>query len=753
MNTMILIGLMTAAKTPEPATARVPDQLQLGAPASVRVGGFAGQRLDANRTGRLEHIPMDELLDGFRHRPGKHAWIGEHIGKWIHAAVLAWQYSGDGTLKRMLDQAVRDLLATQKADGYLGTYEDKDRWTSWDVWVHKYDLIGLLAYYRATGDKAALGGAKRIGDLMIATFGPDKRDIIAAGTHKGMAATSILEPMVQLYRVTGDAKYLAFCEYLVESWEQPDGPKVLSSLLSHGKVNQTANRKAYEMMSNLVGLCELYRVTANKDYLKAAMNAWDDIRANQTFITGGTSLSEHFQPDGHLPDTGSLAETCANVTWMQLSMALLSITGDPKYADAIERLIYNHLLGAQAADGQDWCYFTEIVGSKQFTQHVNCCHSSGPRGVAMIPTVFYATGDKRVRINLYGQSRFQGEVPGVGVVEIRQQTQYPADGKIAIEVRPEKPATFRLELRMPPWSRNCRLTVNDQSSEATPGQLAVLEREWRAGDKVALDLDVTPQWIRGTGEHQDKMAAEKGPFVLCASPRWNPAVQSPRLIGVPGLQDFEAAGSIPGLTDEEPFLTEFSAKLLTPSGLSDARIILGPFAFVQGENVAVWLRAAHALSKVELSLTFDGREKFSRKAGGEGCITDGDPATWRTQNNGALRKQDWWEVTVKQPVEARRLVFRHGHVYHDGGWFDTSDGKPEVMVCTEPDGEWQPVGKLETYPRTTADKPPQLTDGQPFEVIIPPTKIYGVRVIGKPACGDKPEQSYSSCAELAAFGN
>jgi hypothetical protein len=437
---------------------------------------------------------------------------------------------------------------------------------------------------------------------------------------------------------------------------------------------------------------------------------------------------------------------------MQLSMALLAITGEPKYADAIERLVYNHLLGAQAADGRDWCYFTEIVGSKQFTQSVNCCHSSGPRGTAMIPTLFYATGEKRVRINLYGQSRFKGDVSGVGPVEIRQQTKYPADGKIVIDVRTANPANFRLELRMPQWSKNCKLTINEQPSEAKPGELAVLDREWRAGDKVMLDLDVAPQWIRGTGEHQDKMAAERGPFVLCASPRWNPGIPSPRLIGIPDLPVFEAAGETPGLADEEPYLSEFPAKLLTPAGVTDALIVLGPFAFVQGENLAVWMRAASALSKIELSLTFDGREKLSRKGGAEGCITDGDATTWRTQNNGMLRKKDWWEVTVKQPVEARRLVFRHGHVYRDGGWFDTSEGKPEVLVCTEPDGEWKPVGKLETYPQTTADKPPQLSDGQPFELVIPPTKIYGVRVEGKPACGEKPEQSYSSCAELAAFG-
>ncbi len=752
----VMFGMCVMAvavnEVPQPVAARVADRLQWASPGAVQVEGFLGRRVERNRTGRLTHAPMDEMLDGFRHRPGNHAWIGEHIGKWLHAAVLTWQYSGDEKLKSRIDQAVRDLLATQKEDGYLGTYEDKDRWTSWDVWVHKYNLIGLMAYYRATGDPAALRGAGRVGDLLVDTFGADKRDIIESGTHKGMAATSVLEPMVLLYRATGDERFLAFCKYLVESWDQPHGPKVLSSLLAHGKVNRTANRKAYEMMSNLVGLCELYRVVGDARFLEAACNGWDDIEANQVFITGGTSLGEHFQPDGHLPDTGAIAETCANVTWMQLSMALFALTGETKYADAVERLIYNHLLGAQAEDGHDWCYFTELVGAKKFTQNVNCCHSSGPRGVAMIPTFFYSTASGGARINLYGPSRFKGEIPGVGPVEIRQQTQYPSDGRIAIEVLPDKPASFRLELRIPPWSRNYRLAVNGEPIERKSENLAVLERQWRSGDRVSLDLDVAPRWIRGCGEHEGKMAAAKGPLVLCASPRWNPTLPSPRLIGVTDAPTFEPAGEIAGLADEEKgLLAAFAGKVLTSEGVRDMRVVLGPFACVQKEKVAVWMREAQLLPKTELSLTFDGEEGWSRGGGIEGSIADGDPTTHRVTQNGRLREEDWWQVTVSEPVEARRIVFRHGQTSDDGGWFDTSAGKPEVFILTEKDGQWKPVGRLETYPQTTADKPPRLENGQPFELVIPPTRIYGVRVVGKPACGDKPRETFSSCAELAAF--
>ncbi len=155
-----------------------------------------------------------------------------------------------------------ELIKTQEADGYLGTYTKDKRFglysgADWDVWVHKYNLIGLLTYHEYTGNEAALNSSRKIGDLLLNTFGPGKKSILSAGTHMGMAATSVLEPMVLLYRATGDEKYLDFAKYIVQSWDEPNGPKIIKTLTETGKVNKTANGKAYEMLSNLVGLCEL----------------------------------------------------------------------------------------------------------------------------------------------------------------------------------------------------------------------------------------------------------------------------------------------------------------------------------------------------------------------------------------------------------------------------------------------------------------------------------------------------------------
>ena len=198
------------APIPFKVAAQMPDAVEPLDPTAVHVQGWLGARIDANVRARLEVVDTVPLLAGYLKRPGDHPWIGEHVGKWLHAATLAWAYTGDPALRQKLDQVAAQLISAQEPDGYLGTYAPGQRFglypgADWDVWSHKYNLIGLLTYYRYTGNEPALAAARRIGDLLIATF-PAKESILAAGTHEGMAATSVLEPMVLLYRVTGDER-------------------------------------------------------------------------------------------------------------------------------------------------------------------------------------------------------------------------------------------------------------------------------------------------------------------------------------------------------------------------------------------------------------------------------------------------------------------------------------------------------------------------------------------------------------------
>ena len=193
----------------------------------------------------------------------------------------------------------------------------------------------------------------------------------------------------------------------MRSWDQPNGPKIIASLLSTQSVFHTANAKAYEMMSNLVGLVELYRVTGKTEYLKPAEIAWKDIVVHHLYVSGTTSSSEHFQDDAVLPgeESSNVGEGCATVTFLQLTWQLLRSTGEPQYADQLEQTVYNALLGAQDPANGNICYFTPLDGKKSPTPGINCCVSSEPRGISMIPQLVWGRRGDGAAIVLYAPGR------------------------------------------------------------------------------------------------------------------------------------------------------------------------------------------------------------------------------------------------------------------------------------------------------------------------------------------------------------
>ena len=184
--------------------------------------GWIHDRMQINIEKRLLQLKLDTILEPFVHRPGAQWWIGEHVGKYLHAASYAWLFTGDARLKKRMDYAVRTLIGTQLPNGYLGTYKEADQfyqgdgvgWRGpiWDVWMHKYNLIGLLTYYQATGDESALEASRRAADLLYDTFVVKKKSLRRASAHVGMAATSVLEPMATLYWLTGKQRYLVVCQ-------------------------------------------------------------------------------------------------------------------------------------------------------------------------------------------------------------------------------------------------------------------------------------------------------------------------------------------------------------------------------------------------------------------------------------------------------------------------------------------------------------------------------------------------------------
>ena len=747
--------------------ARLPDKIEISEPSQVQLNGYLGTRVVNNQKNRLLAVDENDLLDAFERRDVAHQpWQGEHVGKFLHAATLAWVYSGDAALKSKLDRVVARLLKTQEADGYLGTYAPKDRWTSWDVWSHKYNLIGLLTYYRYTGDVKTLQVCRRIGDVLIATF-PAKKSIIAAGEHMGMAATSVLEPMVLLYRSTGDARYLDFARYILRAWDEPNGPKVLSTLLRTGKVNQTANGKAYEMLSNLVGLCELARATGESNLLVAVEKAWQDIVDNQLYITGTTSHHEHFHADHELPDGpgANMGETCVTTTWIQLNAQLLSLTGQSRFADQLECSYYNHLAGAQRPDGAQWCYYTPLRGAKPYGNSTNCCLSSGPRALALLPEIVYTKyfegRNQGVAINLFETSRATLMLGGQSVV-IEQASYFPFSGNSTLTLRMKQPATFGIRIRTPQWAMPLNLRaphlLNKKIEAATQnGWTTIAPRRWKNGDSIAIEFNLSARTIVGDYSNAGKKALMWGPLVLAYDEARDPdgAAYNSVALTETGAQKLRLVPVTVKPSNVQAEKLTLVGPIVNARSKQSRPVLFVPFAEAggSGSRFVVWMTTPETMLQNASLLAF-GRPSQSRIGNASGDIGDGDQSTFVVSFDGKSSEQDWFAITLDAPTKIKRVVFAHGRNFQNGGWFDASMGKPQIQVQHEKGGAWQTVGALDDYPATTATDNKALQDGQAFALRLPAAiDVVAVRAIGQPAGGDNPKTPFASCAELQAFAD
>jgi hypothetical protein len=763
------MGSLSAAIMPVPdkVACAVADRQAFTQPDQLHLDGWLGTRIDANETNRLVKLDVNRLLEGYRKRPGRQSWDGEHVGKWLHAATLAWVNTGDPALREKLDYAAAELTKCQLEDGYLGTYLDKDRWTEWDVWAHKYNLIGLITYMRYTGNLSPLPACRRMGDLLCNTFGdePGKRDIIKAGWHVGLAPTSVLEPMVLLYRLTGEQRYLDFCKYILRAWEQPNGPKIISTLLTLKRVDKVGNGNAYEMLSCLNGALEYYRTVGDPKILEACLNAWQDIVNNRLYITGAASYGEVFHDDYDLPNVANVGETCVTVTWEQFNAQLLRLTGEARFAEQLEHVVLNQLFGAQKCDGSAWGYYVQMEGKKPYSATLDghCCLSSGPRGIALIPTFAESTDADGAVVNLYEAGIAKLILKDKTALTLLTETRYPADEQIRIKVGLAGEKNFALKLRIPAWCRTASVKVQGQPVPLTPGSdgYVAVQRSWKDGDQVELRFKLEPQVIVGDHKNSGKLAVLYGPLVLTAqADLLGDQLSNTRGVALPSA-DLAALAVTPEPAPDNvrtwPWAQVFRVNAVPRQASKSGQvenaltIRLIPFADAgnDGSEYRVWIPAGQTDGGSNLLL--NEKESRSRPGNVSGSVTDGDPDTFVVTYDGRPEAEDWFAVTLAAPAELKRVIFIQGKTFHDGGWFDASAGLPQVQVQTTRDGQWETVGRLKDYPATTTRNPAGLAGGEHFTCQLPKiSKVFGVRVTGKPAAGDNPQQAFASCAELLA---
>jgi DUF1680 family protein len=549
MNPQFLLCLCLAPVLAAAAPATPPDSAILPSPIVANrvpdryvsaswqnIGGYLGYRLNTNSSKRLLRIDSATILSGFEHRPGSQTWIGEHVGKFLFSASKTYAWSHDPQLKQLMDAIVHTYIASQQPDGYLGTYLPKDRWTAWDVWAHKYAIIGLLSYYSVTGFSPALETAGHAADLICSTFGDSagKRDLMTAGEHAGLAPGSILEPMIDLYRYTNNPKYLDFCRYILRAFEQSNGPKIISQLEKFGDVTRVGDAKAYEMLSCLLGIVKYYKLTGEQRYLQAAQTAWQDIASHRLYITGTASDHEVFKTTGDLKATNAddMGEGCVTVTWLQFNLALLQLTGDPKFSREIECSLYNHLLAAENPQTGCVSYYTALLGAKPYRcdQGFSCCLSSVPRGISLIPEIIGGNIDNTFTVLLYENGLARTSVRaadgGTILLEVKSSTRFPSSGKVDFIIVPGRTAQIAIGFRVPEWSADFKATVGSRVYTAKKGTVLTIQRKWIPGEHVRISFGMPVEVVPGGPSYPHAVAIKRGPQVLAIDKALNPRFDS-----------------------------------------------------------------------------------------------------------------------------------------------------------------------------------------------------------------------------------
>jgi len=593
--------------------AKVSVAMTLLDPQDVELKGLIGQGAEASREGRLKSFPTWEngkLIKMFSKEsmdPVGTDWLGEHAGKWMYAAARAANRTNDRELLKTLKATADYLVSMQEPDGYLGTYAPAVRFTSdtrknfgrtWDIWTHSYLILGFLEINRYWPNKRYLSAATKIGDLLYKTFYRTGKNVAYRGNHFGLSGTVLLEPIIELYKQTGDQRYINFGKEIVKQMNERPELQLVSRMLKGSDLSRIADGKIYQLCWNYVGIARLYEVTGNPDYLKAVQNAWQNIVEYHLTLSGGPwggiGVNSYESFNGNRRGFWSpygFVETCNIMTWIQLNRDLFLITGEAKYAEMIEKTAYNQLLGAQYPDGEGWCYFSFPNGKRHLALYNGCCRSSGALALEEIAPIVFGKMGNGVSVNIYTESEGTITLPKAGTVKIIQKTDYPMDGKIKLVINPEKRVQFPLFLRIPEWADETSIEINGRAvtEDVTKGSYLELIRKWERGDEIVLNF---PMKLR-IHKKIDKAPHRESDIYRID---WMALTRGPLVYAINGLIDGKEREEVLNVPEENPEGL-FSA-CPTPSGFNGPAfqltlpnrvpILFLPYYEAGGRSVRTW---------------------------------------------------------------------------------------------------------------------------------------------------------------------
>lgn len=537
-------------------------------------------------TGRVDNFAIAGGLKTGEHK-GSFPFDDTDIYKTLEGAAYTLAVRKDEKREAYLDSLIALIAAAQEEDGYLYTSrtnhaEHLRNWFGDERWVkeqgsHELYNAGHLyeaaaAHYQATGKRNLLDVALKNADLVRASFGPGKMQIPPGHQVIEMG-------LIKLYRITGEKKYLDLAKYFLDiRGRSLDGRTLWGEynqdhqpLIEQDEAVGHAVRAGYLY----AGMADVAALSGDKNMLQAIDRLWDNVVNKKLYLTGGigaTGNGEAFGKNYELPNMSAYNETCASIANVYWNHRLFLLHGDGRYLDVLERTLYNALLAGVALDGMHFFYPNplESVGQHSRSEWFGCacCPGNVARFMASVPGYVYAVNDDRLYVSLYMSGTADVQVVEKSV-RIAQETRYPWDGRVVINVNPDKDGhTFTLNLRVPGWAQG-RPLAGDlyRYQTATPAQLslrvngepqalniqkgfAAVRRTWHSGDTVELEMTMPVRRVLAhdsVAADRGRVALERGPLVFCTE--W------------PDVQDNHVRNLL--LPDDAELSTDFQADLLS----------------------------------------------------------------------------------------------------------------------------------------------------------------------------------------------
>lgn len=523
--------------------------------SAVKMGeGFwkARMRVNVERSlpTMLDQLEQHGVMDNFRRLTGKKnaprlgkVYTDSDIYKWLEAAAFVLQSEPNPALEAKMDSLIDEIVAVQEPSGYLNTFfvDDKVplRFTEMQRSHELYNLGHMLqaavAYDRARGKRKLLDAGIRYVNFLVENFGPDKRAALTGHPELEMA-------LVELYRTTGDRHYLDFAGYLLSGVER-ERLKLTEAELRYmfsGKPFTSRDRvegHAVRAMYACSGATDYYAETGDPAYRKTLETLWRDMTASKLYLTGGVgsrAQGEAFGEPYELPNAQAYTESCAAIANMMWNWRMLGVTGESRFADVIERALYNGINSGMSLDGTLYCYRNPLESRGEKIRNpwydTTCCPPNLERTLASLPGYLYSTSAAGVYVHFYHTSELDWKLETGAPLKVRQTTEYPWSGNVEVAVEPAAPAEFSLFLRIPAWSGKTAVTVNGQPvSGVKSGEYLEIRRGWKAGDRVKLAFDVRPRLTEANPllrENLGRVAVERGPLVYCMEKADNPSLAS-----------------------------------------------------------------------------------------------------------------------------------------------------------------------------------------------------------------------------------